>query len=91
MKSIAILRMRAGTDVQEEALRLFLTHGPAANTEWLLASLDSQTYISLSDLDEPDLTSLAMYAPFFDIEAFPVVETDADWVTAIQAAVDRRA
>ena len=90
MKSIAILRMRPGADVQEEALRLFLTHGPTASTEWLLASLDSKTYISLSTIDEPDLAGLAMYAPFFDIESFPVVETDADWIAAMQTAVGRR-
>ena len=91
MKQITILRMRPGAETQAKALELFLTHGTTRETEWVMASANSQTYISLGDInDDPDLTGIATYAPYFDMEAIPVVAVDDTWVAAMQEAVQRQ-
>ena len=59
MKQITILRMRPGAETQAKALELFLTHGTTRETEWVMASTNSQTYISLGDItDDADLAGI---------------------------------
>ena len=89
MKYIVILRLNPGPEAQKVALEHFVTHGPAANAQWTLCSADTQTYFTLID-GEPDLANAATYAPFADIEMFPVVEADEGWVTAMQTAIGRQ-
>lgn len=90
MKYISILRMHPGTELQAEALKTFLAHGPVEGTEWLLASTSSKIYISLGSADTPDIAGLATYAPFFDVETIPVVDVDEAWVNAMQESQSRR-
>lgn len=90
MKAINILRLRGGTELQEEALAKFVKHGPTGGTEWLMSSVDTKTYVSLGDLDNVDMAGMAMYAPYFDIETIPVVEVGEDWVKSMHAGVEKR-
>lgn len=91
MKTISILRMRPGADVQSKALELFLKHGPTSETQWILAGTDSKTYVALADLENGvDLATIATYAPYFDVETFPVVDIDEAWIAAMQEAVNRQ-
>lgn len=91
MKTIAIMRLRPGAENQRKAFELFATHGPSEGNEWLLASVDTKIYFAYGDSTDPDLTSLATYAPYFDIEFVPVVAADDAWATAMQEAIGRQA
>ena len=91
MKTITIMRLRGGAEGQAKALELFAKYGPAEGTEFVLGSTSSQVFVSLVDHgDEPDLASIATYAPYFDLETFPVVELDEAWMAAMTEAVQRQ-
>lgn len=91
MKTLTIMRMRGGADVQAKALELFAKHGPSRDTQLVLGSLNSQVFVSVVDGgDDPDLVSVATFAPYFDMETFPVVELDEGWMAAMTEAVQRQ-
>jgi len=89
MKSINILRMHPGVEVQTKALEMFLKYGPSSGTEWMMVDGNGKTFVTLSDLDSLDRVSLAAYAPFFDIETIPVSEMNDEVIAAFKAAVAR--
>lgn len=88
--AIMIMRMRPGQETQRKALELFMAHGPAAGTQWLLASPTAKIYVTLVNLEEWSVTDVATYAPYFDVETIPVCSVDDDWIGAMREAVARQ-
>jgi hypothetical protein len=88
VKYIQIGRLAPGIDNARKALEVFGKVGELPGTESTWASADGKTFVSLLEIDSPDMTTIATYAPFFEeLTVFPVVPLDEAWMTAAQTAV----
>ena len=87
MKYIVINRLAPGIDNARKALEVFTKVGLPEGSEAVWAGTDGKTFINIVETDEPDTTTTATYAPFFEeTTIIPVVAMDETWLQSLRAA-----
>jgi len=88
MKFVTVMRLAPGVENVKQAFDVFGKVGSAEGTQALYAGTDGKTFVSLTDSDDPDLATVATYAPFWEsITVIPVVDVDDAWMNAMVKAI----
>ena len=90
MKVVTIMRLAPGVENVKNAFEMFGKVGTSEGTQVLYAGTDGKTFVTVIDAEEPDITTSATYAPFFEqVTVIPVVDVDEAWMTSMAAAIEQ--